>query len=80
VKDHLGRCLAEKVRELYKLGENDGDMKPVVAFIDGKPFGRIKDGDAVVFCCKRGEREIQLTEAFVSEADDGDSGEFTQGG
>ena len=65
MKDHLGRCLAEKVRELYKLGENDGDMKPVVAFIDGKPFGRIKDGDAVVFCCKRGEREIQLTEAFV---------------
>jgi 2,3-bisphosphoglycerate-independent phosphoglycerate mutase len=31
----------------------------------GKPIGRIQDGDAVVFCCRRGEREIQLTEAFV---------------
>lgn len=65
MKDHLGKCLARKVRELYEKGENDGDMKPVVAHVDGKPFGRVKDGDAVIFCCKRGEREIQLTEAFV---------------
>lgn len=65
MNNHLGECLAKKVRELYERGENDGDMKPLVAYIDGKPFGRIKDGDAVIFCCKRGEREIQLTEAFV---------------
>lgn len=64
MKDHLGKCLARKVRELYEKGENDGDMKPVVAHVDGKPFGRVKDGDAVIFCCKRGEREIQLTEAL----------------
>ncbi len=31
----------------------------------GKPIGRIEDGDSVIFCCRRGEREIQLTEAFV---------------
>ncbi len=30
-----------------------------------KPLGRIKDGDAVIFCCRRGEREIELTEAFT---------------
>jgi len=30
-----------------------------------QPIGRIEDGDAVIFCCRRGEREIQLTEAFV---------------
>ena len=29
------------------------------------PLGRIKDGDSVIFCCRRGEREIQLTEAFT---------------
>jgi len=33
----------------------------------GRPVGRIKDGDAVVFCCRRGEREVQLTEAFVEQ-------------
>ena len=31
----------------------------------GQPVGRIADGDAVIFCCRRGEREIQLTEAFT---------------
>ena len=31
----------------------------------GSPIGRIKDGDSVIFCCRRGEREIQLTEAFT---------------
>lgn len=32
---------------------------------DGVPVGRIQDGDGVIFCCRRGEREIQLTEAFT---------------
>jgi len=27
--------------------------------------GRIECGDSVIFCCRRGEREIQLTEAFT---------------
>jgi len=33
--------------------------------MQGKPAGRIEDGDTVIFCCRRGEREIQLTEAFT---------------
>ena len=36
----------------------------------GKPIGRIRNGDSVVFCCRRGEREIELTEAFTEEAFD----------
>ncbi len=36
----------------------------------GNPVGKIKDGDHVVFCCRRGEREIELTEAFVDPAFD----------
>ena len=28
-------------------------------------MGKIKDGDQVIFCCRRGEREIELTDAFV---------------
>jgi len=33
----------------------------------GVPVGRIRDHDAVVFCCRRGEREIELTELFTAD-------------
>ena len=61
-----GIPLANAVRELYALGQTDYSLEPVV-LVDslGKPVGCIEDGDAVVFCCRRGEREVQLTEAFV---------------
>jgi 2,3-bisphosphoglycerate-independent phosphoglycerate mutase len=58
--------LARTVRELYAEGQTDYSLEPIV-LIDGqgKPVGRVVDGDAVIFCCRRGEREIQLTEAFT---------------
>lgn len=61
-----GAILAEAVRDLYRHGQTDYWIEPLV-LLDGqnRPAGRIQDGDAVVFCCRRGEREIQLTEAFV---------------
>jgi 2,3-bisphosphoglycerate-independent phosphoglycerate mutase len=63
---HGGLALAEAVRELYRQGQTDYSLEPVVlADAQGQPVGCIKDGDAVVFCCRRGEREIQLTEAFT---------------
>ncbi|PLV59764.1 alkaline phosphatase family protein [Thermotoga sp. KOL6] len=62
-----GTLIADKLEELYKLGKRDEDIEPIVAYLGGKPFGRIEDGDTVIFCCRRGEREIQLTEAFVME-------------
>jgi 2,3-bisphosphoglycerate-independent phosphoglycerate mutase len=61
-----GGALADAVRELYRQGQTDYALEPIVlADAQGNPIGRIEDGDAVVFCCRRGEREIQLTEAFV---------------
>jgi len=65
---HGGTALAEAVRASYRQGQTDYSLEPVV-LIDGqgKPIGRIEDGDAVVFCCRRGEREVQLTEAFVEQ-------------
>jgi 2,3-bisphosphoglycerate-independent phosphoglycerate mutase len=61
-----GAILAEAVKALYRQGQTDYWLDPLVIVDDGgKPTGRIEDGDAVVFCCRRGEREIQLTEAFV---------------
>ncbi len=61
-----GKALAAAVRELYAEGQTDYSLAPIVLSGDsGEPVGRVKDGDAVVFCCRRGEREIQLTEAFA---------------
>lgn len=58
--------MAEVVRDLYHQGQTDYSLEPIV-LVDkqGKPLGRISDHDGVIFCCRRGEREIQLTEAFV---------------
>jgi 2,3-bisphosphoglycerate-independent phosphoglycerate mutase len=61
-----GTALAKVVRDLYQEGQTDYSLEPIVlADADGQPIGCIKDGDAVIFCCRRGEREIQLTEAFT---------------
>jgi 2,3-bisphosphoglycerate-independent phosphoglycerate mutase len=59
--------LAEAVRAAYRAGEDDETMEPLVR-IDaaGQPIGRIRDGDYVIFYDIRGEREIELTEAFVA--------------
>ena len=63
---HGGTELADAVRELYAAGQTDYSFEPVI-LVDshGNPIGRIKDGDSVIFCLRRGEREVQLTEAFV---------------
>ncbi len=64
-------ALAEGVRELYREGETDYALEPLVLVdAQGAPIGRIEDGDAVIFCCRRGERQIQLTEAFTERGFD----------
>ncbi len=62
-------AMAQAVRELYTQGQTDYSLEPVV-LVDRQacPVGPIRDGDAVVFCCRRGEREVQLTEAFTELA------------
>ena len=58
--------LAQAVRQAYAAGQTDYAIEPLIhCNKDGDPIGRIHDGDAVIFCLRRGEREIQLTEAFV---------------
>lgn len=61
-----GNTIAETVRAMYREDQTDYSLEPIVV-VDrqGKPVGRVEDGDAVIFCCRRGEREIQLTEAFT---------------
>lgn len=61
-----GSVMADTVREMYIEGQTDYSFEPVVAVnSQGDPIGRIEENDAVIFCCRRGEREIQLTEAFT---------------
>ncbi len=65
-------ALAEAVRMAYRAGQADYAIEPLVAAgPNGASIGRIADGDAVIFCCRRGEREIQLTEAFTESGFDG---------
>ena len=64
--DRGGFRLASAVRGLYQTGQSDYAMPPLV-LVDRNQnsIGRIQDGDSVIFCCRRGEREVELTEAFV---------------
>jgi 2,3-bisphosphoglycerate-independent phosphoglycerate mutase len=65
-KTNGGSELAEQVRTLYTEGQTDYAIEPILLTnAQDHPIGRIKDGDGVIFCCRRGEREIQLTEAFT---------------
>lgn len=60
--------LAEAVRAAYRAGQDDETMEPLV-LVDraGRPVGRIQDGDYVIFYDIRGEREVELTQAFVAD-------------
>ena len=60
--------MAEAVRAAYRAGEEDEAMEPVVRVDgNGQPVGRVGDGDYVIFYDIRGEREIELTAAFVAQ-------------
>ena len=64
--DHGGEALAKAVEAAYGRGQTDYSMEPLVHEDDqGQPVGTIKPGDAVIFCCRRGEREIELTDMFT---------------
>ncbi len=61
--DRGARSLVERVGKAYDQGYDDYHMTPLRS--DG--FVPVRDGDSVVFCCRRGEREIELTEMFTEE-------------
>ena len=61
-----GCPMAEAVRAAYRAGEEDEAMEPrILVNGDGTPLGRIADGDYCIFYDIRGEREIELTQAFT---------------
>ena len=68
-KERGGVSLAAAIKEAYAQGGADYYMEPLVAVdAQGTPVGKVQDGDTVVFCCRRGEREIELTEMFTDSA------------
>lgn len=59
--------LEEIIENQYEAGLTDYWIEPLVTCRNGKAIGRISDGDTVIFCCRRGEREVQLMESFVEK-------------
>ncbi|MEW6440322.1 MAG: alkaline phosphatase family protein [bacterium] len=61
-----GMSMAQAVRQAYGRGEEDELMEPLVA-VDpqGEPYGRVRQGDSVIFHNIRGERESELTRALA---------------
>jgi len=65
-RTHGCDLLAQAVRGAYAQGQSDYSIEPMLRVDDtARPVGLIQDGDAVIFCCRRGAREIELTEAFT---------------
>ena len=61
-----GEALARAVEQAYGRGETDYSLEPLnLETDDGAPAGVVRPGDAVIFCCRRGEREVELTDAFT---------------
>ncbi len=60
--------MVSAVKEAYERGEEDEALEPIVA-VDGygQSFGRIQQGDSVIFYDIRGEREIEITESLVKK-------------
>jgi 2,3-bisphosphoglycerate-independent phosphoglycerate mutase len=59
--------MADAVRAAYRAGQEDETLEPLVRVAgEGRPVGRIQDGDYVIFYDIRGEREVELTSAFVA--------------
>ena len=66
MNQNRGYPMSEAVRDAYRRGEEEEGMHPLfLADENLKPIGRIRSGDFVIFYDIRGEREIELTQAFT---------------
>lgn len=65
-QDRGANSLIKLVRQAYENGIDDYHMIPLRVCKDGA----VSNGDSIVFCCRRGEREIELTDMFVDSSFD----------
>ena len=61
-----GEALAKAVEKVYRTtSQDDYHLEPLNLYENQQPVGCVKAGDGVIFCCRRGEREVELTDAFT---------------
>jgi 2,3-bisphosphoglycerate-independent phosphoglycerate mutase len=64
----LTNAMSQAVRDAYPRGEDDETLNPLVLTdASGKPVGRIKRGDVVIFYNIRGEREVELSRSLTED-------------
>jgi 2,3-bisphosphoglycerate-independent phosphoglycerate mutase len=59
--------MAEALRAAYRAGEDDDETIEPKVLVDreGKPVGRLQQGDYVIFYNLRGEREVELSQSLL---------------
>lgn len=58
--------LGDAVRAAYRAGQEDESLEPIIlASGSGRPVGRLRSGDSVIFYDIRGEREVELTRSLT---------------
>lgn len=62
-----GEALALAVENIYQTTDQDDYHLEPLNLVDevGQGVGCVKPGDGMIFCCRRGEREVELTDAFT---------------
>jgi len=61
-----GDALARAVEKIYENnGGSEYGFEPMNLYENGEAVGLVRPGDGVIFCCRRGERETELTDAFT---------------
>jgi len=62
----ISSIMSRAVSQEYRNGQEDETFPPLVLFDrQGRPAGRLKKGDAVIYYNIRGEREVELTRSLV---------------
>ena len=65
MKDEMS-SMVSAIKGAYDRGEEDEALEPIVAVDrDEQSFGRIQQGDSVIFYDIRGEREVEITESLI---------------
>ncbi|HIE43608.1 MAG TPA: phosphoglycerate mutase (2,3-diphosphoglycerate-independent), partial [Candidatus Omnitrophica bacterium] len=56
------KSIVQSIKQAYVRGEEDETLEPIVLVDNqGRPIGRIRNGDYIIFYNIRGEREVELT-------------------
>lgn len=67
-RPNMSHAIVKALLDAYKVGQEDEALEPLITTApDGNSFGRMQNGDYVIFYDIRGEREIQITESLTKK-------------